>query len=115
MQVSNQNLTPAEEEKLLEQLYTLLADLHTPQDIQAFLTNFMTNTERLVFAKRLAIAWLLEQGKSYDEINKTLKVSSATISSVADIRQTHGMQLAYRRLHLDQWAKALLKKLIFWR
>jgi uncharacterized protein YerC len=114
MQVSTQNLTPAAEDQLFEQFYTLLADLSSPQEMQLFLTSFMTSTERLVFAKRLAIAWLLEQGKSYEEINQQLRVSSATISSVADIRQSQGMQLAFRRLQLDRWAKNLLKRIMFW-
>lgn len=115
MQVSTQNLSQADEDILLEQLYTLLADLNSPKEVKLFLTNFMTPTERLVFAKRLAIAWLLEQGKSYDEINQQLRVSSATISSVAEIRQSQGMQLAFRRLQLDRWAKDLLSRLLFWK
>ena len=114
MQVSTKNLTPADEDQLFEQFYTLLADLSSPQEIELFFTSFMTPTERLVFAKRLAIAWLLEQGKSYDEINAQLRVSSATISSVAEIRQSQGMQLAFRRLQLDRWAQNLLKRLKFW-
>ena len=114
MQVSTKNLTQADEDQLFEQFYTLLADLQSPQEIELFFTSFMTPTERLVFAKRLAIAWFLEQGKSYDEINQHLRVSSATISSVAEIRQSQGMQLAFRRLQLDRWAQGLLKRLRFW-
>lgn len=114
MQVSTQNLSQTDEDKLFEQLYTLFADLNSPQETRVFLESFMTPTERVVFAKRLAIAWLLEQGASYDEINKQLKVSSATISSVAEIRQMEGIQLAFKRMHLDRWAKNILNKILFW-
>lgn len=114
MQVSNKSLKPATEELVLDQLYSLLADLKRPQDIQSFLSSLMTPTERLVFAKRLQIAWLLKQGLSYEDISKTLNVSSATISSVAESKNTQGMSLAYKRLHLDKVAGKVVDKVWFW-
>lgn len=115
MQVSNHGLPREKEARLLEQLDTVLADLHSPKETTAFLSSFLTPTERLVFAKRLAIAWLLEQGKSYGEISKQLKVSSATISSVAELSQSQGMQLALRRMELDVWTKNLQQFFFFWK
>lgn len=114
MQISTKALTPATEEHVLDQFYSLLADLTKPQDIQSFLSSLMTPTERLVFAKRLQIAWLLKQGLSYDEITKKLKVSSATISAVAEAKNSRGMNLAYKRLHLDEAAERVMNKMWFW-
>lgn len=114
MQTSNKALSPEDEERLLDQLYTMLAEFSTPQDMQRFLLSFMTPTERLVFAKRLEIAWMLDQGKSYGDIAKTLNVSSATISAVADNKQSDGMQLMLKKLKLESWADKTLRKLPFW-
>lgn len=114
MQVSTKTLKPATEEHVLDQFYSLLADLKKPQDIQSFLSSLMTPTERIVFAKRLQIAWLLKQGSSYDEISKKLNVSSATISSVAESKNSIGMNIAYERLHLDEVAGKVVDKIWFW-
>lgn len=93
----------------------MLADLQTPEEIELFLSSFMSSTERLVFAKRLAIVWMLEQGKSYEEISHKLRVSSATISSMAEERQSDGIQLAFKKLRLDEWARDFWKKIFFWK
>lgn len=114
MQVSAKTLKSDVEEHVLDQFYSLLADLKHPGDIQSFLSSLMTPTERLVFAKRLQIAWLLRQGMSYDDISQKLKVSSATISSVAENKNSQGMSLAYKRLHLDEAAEKVVSKLRFW-
>lgn len=114
MQISAKNLTGTTEADILKQLYRLLADLRTPHEVAEFLSCFMTDTERLVFAKRLAIAWLLEQGFSYEEISKQLNVSSATISSAAELRHQPQMTGAYRKLFLATWTNRLSRKLKFW-
>lgn len=115
MQVSNQGLPREKEARLLEQLDAVLTDLHSRKETTAFLSSFLTPTERLVFAKRLAIAWLLEQGKSYGEISKQLKVSSATISSVAEMSQSEGMQLALKRMELGVWTDNIRQFFFFWK
>lgn len=74
----------------------------------------MTPTERIVFAKRLEIALLLHRGKSYDEISKKLNVSSATISSISENRDTDGVKLALQRLNLEAWAEKTVNRLLFW-
>jgi uncharacterized protein YerC len=114
MQISAKNLTGTTEVDILNQLYRLLADLRSPQEVQAFISSFMTETERLVFAKRLAVAWLLEQGFSYEEIGKQLNVSSATISSAAVLRHKPEMKGAYRKLFLATWTRVMFRKLQFW-
>jgi len=115
MQTSAKNLSPTIEADILNQFDRLLADLSHPAEVKTFLSSFMTHTERLVFAKRLAIAWQLEQGKSYEEIGKALNVSSATISSAAEIRQKPEMKIAYEKLFLASWFRASFKKLQFWK
>ncbi|HYD35385.1 MAG TPA: Trp family transcriptional regulator [Vitreimonas sp.] len=115
MQTSSHALPAKHHQQLLNRLYTLLADLKHPNDVQAFLADFLTDTERLVFAKRLGILWELQQGKSYEEIKKALQVSSATISSVAEVKGKKGWQLALEKMTADQWAERTLRKLPFFK
>lgn len=60
----------------------VLAHMTERRDMEHFLDSLLTRTERLMFAKRLAIAVLLERGRSYAQISKALKVSSVTIGFV---------------------------------
>jgi len=114
MQTSNKPLSTAVAERILDQFYCLLADLHQPQEVQSVLVGLMTPSERLAFAKRLQIAWLLHQGLSYEAIAKELNVSSATISAVAETKDLSGMNLAYKYLKLDDKAEKAVSKLWFW-
>lgn len=113
MQVSNKKLTGSTQENIFKQFETLLADLRSPQETKLWLENFMTETERQVFAKRLAVAQMLWQKKSYQEIKDSLKVSSATISSVSDQLNTPGMKLAQKKLELERWAEGIVKLFSF--
>ena len=86
MQTSSKKLTKKQQRQIIRQFATLLSDLQHPDECQIFFESFLTKTEQNVFTKRLGIIWMLHQKKSYEEIKKKLKVSSATISS--SIRST---------------------------
>jgi len=63
-------------------LVATLTNLGDKKDITSLMDSLFTQTERLMLAKRLAIAVLLERGLSYSKISKLLKVSSVTIGFV---------------------------------
>lgn len=111
MQTSSHKLTSQKETDLYIQLVTLLTDIDHPKAMAAFLKAFLTDTERSVLSKRLAIFWLLNQGKSYEEIKDELHVSSATISSMAEQANQPAIKSAlseiYKDLTLDTWLKKL--------
>ncbi len=115
MQTSAKPLTRQNEHLLFKQLSTLLADLDHPKQMEIFLREFLTQTEQLVFAKRLAILWELHQGKSYEEIKDKLNVSSATISSVSEIISrkslTSTLALLVKDARLSRWLDQLLTRL----
>src|SRR5258708_33624389 len=104
MQTSTQTLSPAIKNTLEKNFATVVADLKNVIEVQVFLRDFLTETERAIFIKRLGIAVLLHAGKSYDEIQKTLGVSSATVSTVMDMVAKKGVQLALKKIADDQWA-----------
>jgi len=60
-----------------------LADLKSSADVKEFLTDLLTPTEKVMLAKRLAIALMLIKSYDYSSIRSTLKVSPQTIGSVS--------------------------------
>ncbi len=102
---SAQNLDQTLEAQLYTALAQLIADVKSSKDATSFIESFFTSGERSIFAKRLAIAMLLRQGKKYDDIHKTLKVSTATISSTAEMMQAKGFRMALQKMKVDAWAE----------
>ncbi len=68
--------------EIYSQLLFLFSSLTLQTELSNFLSEFFTKTEKVMFAKRLAIAVLLERGYSYREVRMILKVSFPTIRSV---------------------------------
>lgn len=97
---------------ILSRFFQVTGDLRTGSEARLFLTDFLTESERMTFAKRLAIAVELEDGKSYEEIRKIYGVSSATISSVAEMMSKDGVQLALKKVKTEQWADAWADKIL---
>ena len=60
-----------------------IADLKTPSEVESFFKELLTPTEQIMLAKRLAISILLTKKYSYEEITDILKVSPATIGTIA--------------------------------
>jgi Trp operon repressor len=111
VQTSNHKLTTHKETELYDQLVTLLADIEHPKAMATFLKTFLTDTERSVLSKRLAIFCLLEQGKSYEEIKDELHVSSATISSMAEQVKQPAITQALDIVKRDRKVHTILERL----
>lgn len=109
---SSQQLEQTFEEQLRRSLFQVLADLSSTHESKVFSSSFFTTTEVSIFARRLAIAVLLEQGKSYEHIRALLKVSTATISSVTEQMKKPGFLLALRKLKVESWAEEWSEKLL---
>jgi|GEM_PF-520938 len=109
---STQNLDQTLELQLHASLAQLIADVKTTRDAALFIESFFTPGERSIFAKRLAIAMFLRQGKKYNDIHKTLKVSTATISSTAEMMQEKGFRMALQKMKVDAWAERWSESLI---
>ncbi len=111
MQTSSKSLTENQQQDLVKRFLILLSDIRRPEEAAAFFYTFLTNTEQQVFVKRLAIVWMLSEGKSYEEIRQALHVSSATISSVAQQKDDQGMQLLIKKMRIDDWADKWAEKI----
>ena len=58
-----------------------IAGLITKEQVSSFFDEFLTPTEKIMFAKRLAVGILIAEKYDYTEIKNLLKVSSATIAA----------------------------------
>lgn len=112
MQISKKGIGQKTESKIFKSLYQVLADLKTPEDIAKFLEDVLSETERTVLAKRLAIAYWLNKNKSYDKIRQELKVSSATVANVQKWleKSGEGLKLALKTIEADEWAGEMAGK-----
>ncbi len=112
MQVSKQDVSKSIEKKIFKSLYQVIADLKKPNEVEKFLEDVLSETERTVLAKRLGIAYYLSKNKSYEAIRQDLKVSSATIASVQKWLEKggEGLQLAIKTIEADEWAGEMAEK-----
>ncbi len=66
-----------------EKLFKAILSLKTTQECSAFFDDICTIQELEALAQRLEVACLLNEGKSYIDINKATGASTATICRVS--------------------------------
>lgn len=81
--VSNRILDKELEKRIFELFVKTLVELKNPTDVQDFLEDLLSPTEKIMLVKRLSIAILLTKGYTYDAIDDILKVSRPTIMNVS--------------------------------
>lgn len=103
-QVSRHKLDNRTEKELLHTIHTVLAKMTREHDIDDFLKTFLTETERTMLAKRLAVILLLKQGFSDTEIATSLHVTRVTVSRLRFFYEARGegFSLAFRILETEQ-------------
>ena len=111
--ISRRILNQELEKYILTLFAKTISDLEELNDIQIFIEDLLSPTERIMLAKRLAIAILLQKGYTYAEIDQTLKVSSPTINKVAFwLRHgKSGYQKAIKRILDNQKKEKLIDKI----
>jgi uncharacterized protein YerC len=79
--------------KVYEKIFSLFPQFlyrMTNKGQQNLLVNaFFTGTEKIVFAKRIAIAFMLVKGYRYDQIISKIKVSNGTVAKIAEALRTN--------------------------
>ncbi|KKQ41867.1 MAG: hypothetical protein US60_C0028G0022 [Microgenomates group bacterium GW2011_GWC1_37_8] len=104
MRTSDQNLNISLKKEIETVLAQTLADLRDLNEAKIFLTDFFNESEFEAFSKRLAIAYWLKKGRSYNNIKDNLKVSSATIATVQTMIEKPGFKLALKKAEAEEWA-----------
>src|SRR3989304_7936774 len=88
-----------------------ISKLKEAKQIQNFLDDLLSPTEKIMLIKRLAIAVMLSKGYTYDEIDHTLKVSRPTIMNVSYFLK-HGQQEGYQK-EIDEILKDQRREQLF--
>lgn len=81
-QVSKSPIPKKTDRKIRKAFTRALVDIKSEREMERYIFDLLTPTERVMLAKRLAIAALLIEGLPYHEISERLKVSTATIGRV---------------------------------
>jgi uncharacterized protein YerC len=111
MRTSAQKINPALKRQIGKTLAQTLTDIKKINDMEVFLSDFLTDAENEVFAKRLAIAYWVKKGRSYNNIKRNLKVSSATIAATIPLMETAGYRLALKIIEAEEWANQWAEKI----
>jgi len=78
----------------------VLTDTKNKEKMAQFLDAFLSNTEKIMLAKRLAIVYLLSEGVGETDIAETLHVTRATVDRIGLWYETKGVgyKVAIRKL-----------------
>lgn len=82
VQLSRKLLKNEVKKDILENLWLAISTVSKKEEVVDFIHDILSSTERLMLAKRLAIAILLIRGWRYEDIKEFLKVSRTTIGNV---------------------------------
>jgi len=117
-QVSNHPISKAVADRIFDVFAKTLIGLKAKSDVDDFVDDLFSPTEKIMFSKRIAIAFLLMKGYSYRDINKLLRVSTSTIGAIG-LSLKHGKG-GYDRIinkiakeeKLEDFFKAMVEKIL---
>ena len=81
--VSRIPLRPDVWERIFDLFIGTLADLKDRKKLKAFVDDFFSPTEKIMFAKRLAAVVLLAKNHNYQSIRQILRISPPTIAKIS--------------------------------
>lgn len=111
MRTSDKKLNVSLENQIKKTLAQTISDLRDIKETDKFLSDFLTESEYEAYSKRLAIAYWLKKGRSYNNIKDNLKVSSATIATVQSMMDKPGFELAIKKMEAEEWANQWAEKI----
>lgn len=111
MRTSEKKLNISLEKQISETFIQMITDLRDLGEAKTFLKDFFNETEYETYVKRIAIAYWLKKGRSYNNIKENLKVSSATIAAVQSVIDKPGFRLALKKIEAEEWANQWSEKI----
>lgn len=82
--LSSWKVEPEKMSLFLDDFWAAVASLETKDEVRRFFNEFLTHTERKMFAKRFQIAMMLLSGYDYASIRNRIHVSEATIGKLSN-------------------------------
>lgn len=111
MRVSSRKLNESLSRQIGKVFAQALSDIKNVDTMNDFLVDFFTPSEYEILSKRLAIAYWLKKGRSYQNIKDNLKVSSATVAQVQSETKKKGYQIALKNIEAEEWASQWTEKI----
>jgi TrpR-related protein YerC/YecD len=102
-QVSKYPLKQKVFEKMFELLSKAIINSNNKEEVESLLDDLLTPTEKIMLAKRLAIAVLLTKGYFYKTIQEIIRVSTPTIAMVS-------LSLKYKGKGFKSFTSQILKE-----
>lgn len=81
--------------KIIGEFFEIVSNLKNKDDVFGFFIGLLSPSETLMLARRIQVAEMLMEEKSYEEIRKKLKVSFQTIAKV--YQWLHGENEIYKK------------------
>ena len=112
-QVSKRMLQADITERLFHNFWEMFANIKQTRQIQLFLEDFLSPSEKIMLAKRMAIAILFSKGYDHRTISSMLKVSTTTVNNIARYlnAKTPGYQLLIKKYSQKQSTKEFIQEL----
>lgn len=114
-QVSRNKLEPKEEEELKEVLNLVLASISKRDEMLKFINSLLTDTEKLMLAKRLAMIVLIKEGKSDSDISGALHVTRVTVTKFRyfyEARAREGYDIAINKIENDKFLQGVKRVIL---
>lgn len=113
-QVSKYPISKTITDRIFEIFAKTLINIKNENDANLFVTDLLTPTEKIMLAKRLAIAYLLEKNYDYQTIKQIIKVSSGTVASVNIARKygNNGYKKLLNKINEDEKLQKLVDEAI---
>src|SRR3990167_7778992 len=110
-QVSKRLLSKTIQERLFQNFWEIFAQIKKPKEVAVFLEDFLSPTEKVMLAKRLAIAILFSKGYDHRSISSLLKVSTSTVNNISIFlkNNTSGYKLLIRKYSQKESFKNLIQ------
>ena len=111
LRTSVKKLNPSLKRQLIKTLAQVMGDIKNSTEMDKFLSDFLTESEYEMLAKRLAVAYYLKKGRSYSNIKNNLIVSSATVAAIQTEMKKNGFQTALKHIEAEEWANQWSEKI----
>lgn len=113
-QLSKIKLDKKIEKNLIETMEIILVKIKINKDMNSFLFSFLTPTERLMLAKRLAAIILIKEGLSHSQISSSLHLTRVTVAKLELFLEARGQgyEAAFKILRNEKIFKELRQTLL---
>jgi TrpR-related protein YerC/YecD len=111
MRTSIKKLNPSLKKEITRMFAQAISDLKDINETTKFFSDFLNDSEVEGLSKRLAVAYWIKKGRSYNNIKNNLNVSSATVAQVLKDMKKPGFKQLLAKIEAEEWASQWADKI----